>query len=331
MQKPNYSVKIRSEILDSGSYSILDIRVDMDIDIPLNSSRLILRSSDKTDAIQVGDSLEIQLGYEASLASVFIGKADSLKMGPSTTVVRGISSLSSITATRINRVYEGQTAGDIARDLARAAGMKVEVAEDGLCLPFYTVDDSKDAYSHLKDLARRCGFDLFHNGADKIVFRKYASQSTKVFAYGRDILDIEVHCRNKPNICVKVFGESPSDIQGSGTSHWISKKAIEGSAGIGEKVLSFDDPVLKDKESADKVATAFMQAMLVARKGNAKVLGTSEVKPGDTIELRGMPQEKMNGTFKAMSVSHVLNRNEGFVSFLGWEEEAGAVITEEEE
>jgi phage protein D len=329
MHKPDYNIKIGSETFASRSYSILDIRVDLDIDIPLDSSRLILRSSDKTEAIRVGDPLEIEMGYEASLTSVFAGKVDSLKVGPSGTVIWGISNLSSMTATRINRVYEGQTAGDIAMDLARAAGMGIEVAEDGLNLLFYTVDDSKDTYTHLKDLARRCGFDLFQGRAGKLVFKGYASQSPKTFAYGRDILDIEVCCRDGPTISIKVLGESPSDSQGNDTSHWISKKVVEGSAGTGEEILSFEDPVVKDKESADKVAKAFMEAMFIASKGSAKVLGTSEVRPGDTIELKGMPLERMNGTFKATSVSHILNRSEGFVSFLSWKEEAGALAKKE--
>ena len=100
--------------------------------------------------------------------------------------------------------------------------------EDGLSFPMYVVDDTKNVYTHMKELARKCDFDLFFTGDGRLVFKKYVRHIQRSFKYGRDIIEAEVYEPAPIAGCVKVYGESPSSFKGADTAHWMAKKEVEG-------------------------------------------------------------------------------------------------------
>jgi hypothetical protein len=319
MQKPAYKVKIGSAILDSTTnQEIISISVDLDINVPSDSFKIALKPGTKASAIKNGDAVVIEIGYEGALNKVLTGAVDTIEPRISEIVVSGLSTISILTGTRMNQVYEKQNAGAIVKDLASRAGIAVKDAEDGLSFPMYVVDDTKDVYMHMNELSRKCGFDLFLTGDGRLVFKKYARQNPKPFKYGRDIIEAEVYEPNPIAACVKVYGESPSSFKGTDTSHWATKKVVEGVAGSGRMTFLIADPVIRDKDTADKVAIALLETIMIPLSGTLKAIGNARVGLGDTIEIKEIPDSRMNGEFEATSVSHIFNKTDGFVSIVGW-------------
>lgn len=319
MKKPTYKVKIGSGIFDSSvNPEIISISLDLDINVPSDFFKIILKRGTKASAIKNGDAVVIELGYEENLSKVLTGTINALEPRTSEIVVSGLSVVSILTSQKMNQVYEKQTAGSIVKDLAARAGISLKDVMDGLSFPVYVVDDTKDVYAHMKELALKCGFDLFISGDGKLVFKKYARQAPKPFKFGRDIIEAEVYEPMPIAACVKVYGESPSSFKGADTAHWNSKKVVEGVAGSGSMTFLIEDPVIRDKDTADKVAVALLEVIMIPLSGTLKAIGNARVGLGDTIEIKDMPDSRMNGEFEVTSISHHFNKTEGFVSVVDW-------------
>jgi ABC-type transporter Mla subunit MlaD len=319
MQKPAYKVKVGSEAFDSSTSSeILSINIDCDINIPLDIFRITFKPGGKGDSIKKGDEAAIELGYEGSTAKVFTGTVDSVEPRAGGAVVTGYSVASALTRLKVHQVYEKQSAGAIVKDLAQQAGAKAKDPEEGISFPMYVVDDSKSAYEHMRELAGLCGFDLFMLPDGQVSFKKYAPKKARPFKYGRDILLSVVQELSPQVTSVKVFEESPSSSKGADTAHWLTKNVMGGASGGGDQAYIIRHPAIRDKDTADKVAAAKLESLLVSLKGSIKAIGSPKVGLGDTIELKEMPDERMNGEFEVVRASHAFNVEQGYVSTFGW-------------
>jgi hypothetical protein len=91
-----------------------------------------------------------------------------------------------------------------------------------------------------------------------------------------------------------------------------------GEAGTGTE-LQIEDAAIKTKAAADAYAQGKLTAISKrATSGTLKVLGAPNVKLGDAIEIKEMPDSAMNGIFQVRSVSHLLSKSTGFVTTIGW-------------
>lgn len=319
MLKPACKIEIGSATFDSAvDQVIISVSVNLDMEVPADSFTVSLNPCARASAIRIGDNVVMQLGYEGALSRVFTGLVDDVEHKISQVYVRGLCPNSLLTRLWINQAYEKQTAGAIVKDLAGRVGIPIGTAEDGLTFPMYYVDDSKDAYTHMKELALKCGFDLYLGAEGKLVFKKYSRQPAKQFKYGVNIIEAEMHEPMPQAACVRVMGESPSSSRGADTAHWISKRAFEGVAGDGSPTVVVEDPTARDKDTADRVAAALLQSMSYPFSGTLKILGNAGIGLGDTVEVSDMPEGRMNGEFEVRSVSHTFSKAEGFVSAIGW-------------
>ena len=328
MGKPAYKVKIGSATFDSSlDQEIISIRVDLDMDVPSDSFEIVFKPSTKAGSIRVGDPAVIELGYDGELTRVLTGSIDVVEASISQVTISGLSRISSLTRLRINQVYEKQSAGFIVKDLAGRAGVSIGVAEEGLSFPMYVVEDAKDVYTHMKELALRCGFDLFLCADGKLAFKKYARQSAKIFKYGLNAMEADAHETIPAAACVRVFGESPSSFKGADTAHWLSKRVVQGVAGGGSPTVIVEDPTVRDTDTAERVAAALLESLSMTLSGTVKSFGNAGIALGNTIEVKDMPDSRMNGEFQATSVSHSFNKAEGFVSVIGWRKRGSASQT----
>nr|QNO53404.1 hypothetical protein JNHLJEBA_00014 [Methanosarcinales archaeon ANME-1 ERB6] len=318
MLKPVFKIQIGPETFEPAATSeIISVHVCLDMDTPADSFEIEFGVSNKSSKIKEEDDASIQLGYEGHLVDVFKGAVDSVEPGISGIRVTGLNFMSKLLELRVNQVYENQTAGGLVSDLTNKASVRTEEISDGINFPMYVVDDSKNAYDHIRDLAEKCGFDVYMSSENTLVFNKYERTEPHVLEYGKDIIQADLN-EEKPLVAgVVVQGESPSSFKGADTSHWLTKRQVEGVAGSGARLL-IQDPTVRDKDTAEKVATAWLDALTRTLSGIVKAIGKAEVKLGDTIELKGMRNSKMNGEFQVRSVEHFLSKTEGFTTLIGW-------------
>ncbi len=323
MLKPAYKLTIGSTTIDSSTDPtasiIVSIEVRLDIDIPADSFEIVLGQIREL-SIARGDSATVELGDKDSLLKVMEGTVATIKSTITQTKITGFNAISKLLALRINQVYEKQTAGAIVADLASQAGVDVGEKEDGIEFPYYTIDSNKNAYEHIRELSKKCGFDVYLTSDSKLTFKKFAKTSADhIFEYSKDIIEFEKYAQEEVLAQVTIFGESPSSSQGDETSHWLTKsfEDYKGTSGSGTE-LKIEDVTIKTKDAADTFANAELNTLKKNTvSGILKILGNANIKLGDAIEIKGMPNEEMNGVFQVRSICHYLSKESGFITQVG--------------
>ncbi len=318
MLKPSYEIKIGNETYKPGSQSpVLSITVNTSIDIPADSFELLLGVSDETKKIKEGDSASIKMGYEDTLKNVFVGEVDNVVPELSYIRVFGLNFASKLLEQRINKTYEKQAAGKIVSDLVKPFQVKTDEVQDGVTFPYYVVDDGKNIHEHVKELAELCGFDAYNTNENKLVFNKYKKKDTHTLEYGKNVISAWID-EDKPWIgSVTVQGESPSSFKGADTSHWLTKRAVEGVKGDGANMLVLN-PAVKDQDTAKSIAQVIHEASQRTARGKVETIGDADVKLGDAVEIKGMLNTKMNGEFQIRGVEHHMSKTAGFTTSIWW-------------
>lgn len=301
--------------------ALVSLSTDAELAVPVNACRLVVANP---PALAVGDAVEVKLGYDRALQSVFKGEIAHLSWAFDGLEVEAVSHLGRLTTTHLNLIFEKSTAKAIATDVAKRCQVSVGKAEDGIQFPVYALGDQTSAYGHLRHLADQCGFDLYGDRADKLVFAPYNPSQTHELTYGVDIL--AYHWSQRPSSLsgVEIYGESPaSQGQGDKAYSWLTKKEVKGSSGNRSgTVLCRADPTARTQAIAGTIATALLKSQQVQRQGWVKILGNPAAGLGDRLSLAKLPTAAHNGRYKITGVRHRLSQRQGFCTTLDWQEEA---------
>ena len=231
--------------------------------------------------------------------------------------VKGLNHATKLLELRINQIYESVSTSDIVQDLADREGIPIDKVEAGFNFPVYVIDDRKNTWEHIQELALNCGFDAYLTHENKLAFKEYKKETTHTVEYGINIIEIEAR-EDRPMIeGVSVLGESPSSFKGADTSHWVTKKAVDGVEGKKSNLL-VESAVIKDKDTAAKMAKALMDTFARTLSGTVKILGVADIRLNDTVEVKSVPNEMFNGEFQIRSVEHVISKTRGYTTTLGW-------------
>jgi prophage tail gpP-like protein len=208
-----------------------------------------------------------------------------------------------------------KSAGKIVKELANMAGVTVEKASDGITFPYYTLDSNKTAYDHMVDLAQLCGYDVYANAADKLVFTNYQKNpQPHLLEYGKNIMRILKVDQTKLIQSIRVTGESP----GGGNEHWLTKTfkkpGIEGS-GTAQTLLQ--SRVVRDGGMAKQVAQAVMNRMInQSFFVSAEIIGDPTIFLSDTVEIKGTPNGLLDGQYQVRTVEHFMSKSGGFITHI---------------
>lgn len=323
MLHPGYSIKMGSRTIEPSSNDLLSLTVDLHLATPADSCRMLLRPGKWTSNLERENPVTISLGYEDDLQPVFAGSLDSIERGLSSIRTFALGGCLKLLDLRVNEIYTDQTAGDVVKDLAGKAGLDVGDVQDGLDLPSYYVDNSYNAYDHVRELAERCAFDVYVTPDGKLVFKEYKPAETHPLEYAKNIISIEAAFEKPTYTSVKAYGESPASRKGDDTSHWLTKDDVSGEVGSGNQ-LEIVDPAIRDTDTAEKVAKARLKVLSLSKFFKLVVVGSPKIRLGDAVEVKKMPDDALNGELKVMRVEHVLNKSEGFttrIECVGAEEE----------
>lgn len=311
--RPNYSVNVGSQkfSLDSGP-DVVSIRVVRTMGLPIDGCEICLAGG-KSYSFAKGDAVKVQLGYDDNFAPVFSGIVDNIEREVSAVKVTALGLAVSLLRLRLNRVYLNQTAGKIVSNLAQEAKLTVKKASDGINLPMYVVDEGKNAYEHVLRLAEQCNFDVYVTEDEALMFKEWGGGKDHTIEYGKELIQVEGSDFSPLYLSAKVYGESPSSMKGSDTSHWLTKQEVKGEAGTGA-VLSLHDPAIKDKKTAETAAKARLDRMKYTFAVVVEAVGKPEVKLGDTVTLKGLSDSALSGNLEVRGIEHYLNKTKGFTT-----------------
>jgi phage protein D len=323
---PAYRLTIGEKIVDTTdepqASTVVSITVVLDMNTPADSFTLALGQVGGFQP-QRDDDAKIELGFaDGELVQVMVGKVVTADNSLTTRRVIGHSAARLLLATTAGETFESMTAGQIVANLADRAGLAVARAEPGIMLPAYVVDGRRSVYRHLRDLAELCGFDLYINSDGEVVFAPFRSgNAIHIFDYGKQIIELEIEQRPPLAGQVQVWGESAGGDQGDGSWAWLTKdfSGLKGTGGEAQPVLLVERAALRTGEIAQSAAEAAFATLERQRlRGTLLSTGQPQVKLGDAIEVRRLPDETFNGTYQVRSVRHHLDKRRGFTTRIGF-------------
>jgi phage protein D len=311
---PNYSVTIGSEkfSIDKKPSRLVSIKVALGIGLPTDRCEVLLVSSDSY-SFKKGDSFKVELGYDADLKLVFSGLVEEIERLLSKVKVIALGVAVLLLRLRFNRVYLNQTAGKIVSSIAQEAKVKIKKASDGVSFPTYVVDEVTNAYEHVLKLAERCNFDAYFNEEEQLVFKEWGGGKNTSLQYGKEIIGVRSLHFSPLYVGTRVYGESPSSMKGSDTSHWLTKQEVKAEAG-GKTSFQMEDPAVKDRKTAETVAKAKTFKLEYTFGVAVKIVGNAGIRIGDTITLKDVPIPNVGGELEVRGVRHYLSKAKGFTT-----------------
>ncbi|HEX5187704.1 MAG TPA: hypothetical protein VFV86_12520, partial [Nitrososphaeraceae archaeon] len=325
---PSYEIKVGSSIIKSElSDTLISLLVDLTMTSYAGYVEIVLRiKEDNKIEFKKNSPITVSIGYDKNPVPIFSGKINSLSIDLSQISIIALNSIYSLFNFRIDRFYENQTAGDIVKDLAKEAGVKVDDVANGFKFPYYAIDSNKNAFEHIKELAILCGFDVYCTNEDKLVFKTYESTTKHKIMYGQNIINLKKLDPITVYNSLSILGDSPSSSKGTDTSHWLTKKQIKGFAesdfkkddGDGEtgKALFLTRRFVKDEDTAVKIAAESLKKLNSKMLLQIEIVGNQEISLGDSIIIEKLPLKELNGEYRINSIEHFISKYTGYVTTL---------------
>ncbi len=326
MITPAYKLTLGDQLVDTTdepqASTLVDLEIALDMDTPADRFSLVLGQVGSL-APEREDEAKIELGYaDGELNQVMSGTVVTIEPGIETERVTGHSAAESLLHTFVDETFVGRKAGAIVRELSGRAGVDVARAEDGIEFPAYVVDGRASVYRHLRDLADLSGFDLYVDPEGGLVFERFAGGRTAhVFEYAKHVIELETSETPTAAGEVEAWGESPGASRGDHSWAWLTKDfdRFKGAAGSGSPKRLLERPALRTAEAAHTAAHALHTTTLRRRlRGRLLVLGRAEVRLGDSIRFRDLPDDELNVFFQVRSVVHRLTKRRGFTTTIGF-------------
>ncbi len=338
--KPTFSLTVGS--LSSATDNPLggprQFLVSRDMDVPADSLRLDLS---ERSGIALDDDISLELGHDGDNETVFSGKVVRLRPALDGVTVYALGRMNSLLNLHTAATYEGQTPGAIARDLIGQAGLEAGTVDDGPTLPRFAIDKRLNAYTHLKSLADRLGYELYANRDGAIMFHALgdaagldaagggllAAAASAVSAllggggegyqFGRHLVASRLDSRPPAWGSVLVGGESPMSSQGDSAAHWLTVKDtdFQGRAGSDDPQALLLDLAARSKDLADRFAAGQLAvAQRMAKQVGLTVLGRPQVDLGDSLRVSDVPDDLFNGQGYVRFIQHRFGDEWGYLT-----------------
>jgi hypothetical protein len=250
--------------------------------------------------------------------------ADLADAKPGLTNIRlvGLSAAEKLLRSFAGEHFVSKSAGAIIKDLAGRAGVDVDRAEDGVAFSAYVVDGRRSLYHHMRDIADLCGFDLYLTPEGKLVFEKFVGGRTvHVFEYGKHVLALDMLQQEPLAAKVEAWGEGPGAGKGENSWAWLTKdfKPSLGTSGDGQPVLLLEKAALRSGQSASKAAQALhLHLKRQATRGRLCLTGSPQIKLGDAIRLKNLPEESLNASYQVRGITHRITKSGGFTTVVNF-------------
>jgi phage protein D len=348
---PNFKIEVEGRELDPESKGdVLDVKVVMDIDnltsfdFTVNNwddKTIFFKYSDTTE-FDVGRRVHVQLGYADRLLSMVRGQITTLspKFPESGSPTLAISGLDGMFKLRDRKPAEGgekyvkMTDAEIAKKIAQRNGLDVQVTEEGPTHDL-VVQKNQDDAMFLMERAKRIDYDCYvqtdpQTGKDTLFFvkPKDARDATKtrvyVFEWGINLINftptltlsnqvgsVTVHGWDPAAKEVITYTAGPNDLPPAKNGGTSGPQAAQQS-NQGKQDVVIDAPVTSQEEAKKLAVSLLMERAYEFITGSGQVIGVPDLRPGDTLELKGLGK-RFSGDYYVKKVEHTLG-NSGYTT-----------------
>lgn len=310
----DYNIEIGSLQFKPGNNSrLIELYSHASMQAPVNYCRMAFTVPADL-SMAVGDAVKVELGYKDDTSLVFTGVAIGLDWQLDRVVVEAESLTRQLKSLRINAYHENVTAGEIVNSLAGETDLATGRVEPGLQFAFYAVGSNRPAWDHIVELSGHCGFDLYADENDELVFGSALPGVPELFQFGINILKFQLEQMQEAVSGVEVFGESPASFgAGADASAWFTKKEVKGASG-GDPKLRVYAPAARTQEAAGQMANNLWAKLSPKKTGRLSTLGKAGLYLGATVLVSSMPTDSQNGTYKITGFTHRLHPVKGFLT-----------------
>ena len=314
---PRFTVSIDGEEYKETSGLFAQVSVDQTIDGADHFSLEIATRYDfedhefvdfDWDDFAIGDSVEIWVGYGATLTQVLDGaiteqSTDFPSGGFPTISVSGYGRYHDLTKDVVEEQWEEKTDAEIAEAIADAYGLDADVDDTPIERYKVEVEYDNDAAFLEQRLAPR-------NDVGTGPFEVFARLDELVFRAPRDDRDPDIELTWGESL--QSFSpeltdaETPKRVE---VHHWDPKRKTE-IVGVAESETGSGRRVVRrpvgSEEEAEELANAFLrQAEQERLRGTGTTIGLPDIEIGEPIEISGLG-ERFSGTYYVEDVTHSL-------------------------
>lgn len=314
----------------------IEMVVERDMDSPADGLRLTL--TERT-GIAPGDEVTVSLGHDGNNEAVFSGTVTAVKPTLTGTQIQGLGQLNDLVNYRTAQFFDNKTAGQIAQDLVKQAGLTTGTTDTGPTLPRYAVDQRQSVYSHLRQLAHRLGYELYGNREGQVMFHGLGAgagldtglgglggglgalslpSGATGLRFGEHLLAAQASQQTVALGQLTVGGESPMSRQGDPTAHWLATESrdYQGSAGSGKPQLLVMDGVARTQDLANRLAAGVKVSCDRNHQLHLRILGQPSIDLGDSLQTSDSPDALINGSGYVRSLRHRFGVETGFTTDL---------------
>lgn len=334
---PSISVLINGRRLTIGTKTdLVAVNVSEDLEAPsmftLELDSWDLAKSQLTwiddDLFDLGDEVEIQMGYDNSLMPIIVGEITGLEpeFALDTTpslIVRGHDLRHRLLRGRKTRSFTQMKDSDIARQIARERGLTL-TGKDTQVKQEYVLQNNQTDWDFLQDRAKRIGYEVVVENKT-LSFREHQNKTQKVLTLSRkeDLIEFSprLSTMNQAD-WVKVQGWNPKQKQVIvGTAKVGNETTMMGGSTSGPKAVrraygqavnSIVNQPLMSQAEADQIALGQFNDMALSYiTGEGICQGRTDLRAGKVIEITGVGK-RFSGLYYVTSTNHSYSRSQGY-------------------
>ncbi|MCP6760384.1 MAG: contractile injection system protein, VgrG/Pvc8 family [Fischerella sp. CENA71] len=334
---PNLKILIQSKPLASEIQADLQaVLVSEDLEAPsmftlqLVTWDLVKQEMTWVDdkVFDVGNEVEIQMGYEQELKTLMVGEITGLEpeysqdMTP-ILVVRGHDLRHRLLRGRHTKSFVKMKDSEIASQIARTRGLAAKVTDTEVKLE-YILQHNQTDWEFLQERAGRIGYEVVVD-SKTLYFRPHENAKSKVLTltYGENLQEflprlstlsqvqqVEVRSwipKEKKEVIAKAaVGKEGGTMQGSTSGAKAVKKAF------GESSYTIVDQPVWSKAEADQMALGqFQDGAIAYITGEGTCQGDPNLRAGKVIEIARVGK-KFSGLYYINSAEHSYSLNQGY-------------------
>jgi uncharacterized protein len=280
----------------------------------------------------VGNEVEIQMGYEQEIKTVIVGEITGLEPeytqdAPPILVVRGHDLRHRLLRGRHTKSFLKMKDSDIASEIARTRGLTAKVTDTKVKLE-YILQHNQTDWEFLQERGRRIGYEVVMDNKT-LYFRPSQNTKAKVLTltYGRDLQEflprlstlnqvqqLEIRAwipKDKKEVIAKAGVGKEGGTMGGETA---GTKAVKKAFGASSYTI-VNQPV-SSKAEADQMALGQFKDMAIAYiSGEANCQGNPNLRAGKVIEIAGVGK-RFSGLYYIMSAEHSYSLHQGYQTSL---------------
>jgi uncharacterized protein len=280
------------------------------------------------DIFELGNKVEIQMGYQKELKTVMVGEITGIEpeFSQDTTpilVVRGHDLRHRLLRGRQTQSFTNMKDSDIVSQIARGKGLSANIKDTQVKLE-YVLQHNQTDWEFLQERAARIGYEIAIDN-NILYFRPHDYETQKVLSltYGEDLIDFLPRLTTMNQVYqVKVQGWLPKEKKTVVSIAAVGKEGekMGGSISGGKEVQKafglsshtiVDRPVSSKAEADGMSLGQFQDIGISYISGDGNCQGNPNLHAGKIIEITGVGK-KFSGLYYTLSAEHDYSKNQGY-------------------